>query len=180
MSVCAVCLTKGDAQVAWHHTEVDQLSRHPDQPQGLAVVPQLRPVLLKDVCGGAALHKALHAVKHWEVKEGMAAGHMQAGSMTINTMDSEQKQHEYFWCSFGSVSPLCVGSVSPALCTVLAAAHVAAADMHHPWPTLARPATQSCQDSVKAACTDLWPSSRYCPDKTNNCPCRLTAAIGCG
>jgi hypothetical protein len=66
-------LTKGDAQVAWHHTEVDQLCRHPDGPQRLAVVPQLLPILVVDGRGGAALHIALQAIEDREVEEGMAA-----------------------------------------------------------------------------------------------------------
>jgi hypothetical protein len=164
-SVC-MCLTKGDAQVAWHHTEVDQLCRHPDHPEGLAVVPQLRPVLLKDVCGGAALHKALHAVKHREVEEGMAAGHRQAGSMNFNAVNGRNtstKQSRGCFTDWFS-------QYVPALCAVLAAAHVAAVDMYHPFPMLARPASHSRQDSSTAACTDSS-SSRYCLDGTNNCPC---------
>lgn len=71
-------LTKGDAQVARHDTEVDQLCRHPDGPQRLAVVPQLGPVLFIDGLWGAALHETLHAVEHWEVAEGVTGGR-QAG-----------------------------------------------------------------------------------------------------
>lgn len=36
-------LTKGDAQVARHYSEVDQLCGHPDGPQGFAVLPQVLP-----------------------------------------------------------------------------------------------------------------------------------------
>jgi len=43
--------TKGNAEVAWHHAEVDQLCWDPNGPQCLAVVPQLSPVLLIDGCG---------------------------------------------------------------------------------------------------------------------------------
>ncbi len=67
-------LTEGDAQVAWHHREVDQLCWDPDGPQGLAVVPQLSTVLCIDILWGATLHEALHAVEHREVEKGMTAG----------------------------------------------------------------------------------------------------------
>jgi hypothetical protein len=68
-------LTEGDAQVAWHHGKVDQLCWDPDGPQGFAVLPQLSTVLCINVLWGAALNKALHAVEHRKVEEGMAAGH---------------------------------------------------------------------------------------------------------
>lgn len=73
--------TKGDAQVVRHHAEVDQLSWHPQQPQSLAVVPQLVLVLVDGDIKRPALHRALEQVERGEVAEGVAA-QMAAGVST--------------------------------------------------------------------------------------------------
>lgn len=68
-------LTKGDTQVSWNHSKVEQLSRHPQQPQRLAAVPDLVTPFVVCMLQGVRLplHYTLYCVECWEVHERMAA-----------------------------------------------------------------------------------------------------------
>ena len=70
--------TKGDTQVAWHHSKVEQLAGHPEAPQRLAAVPDFIAPLV--ICMlqrmWLPLNQALHGVECWKVDERVTAAHL--------------------------------------------------------------------------------------------------------